>query len=59
MIDTEDGGDQDRRNLNEVVLRALRFVAEDCLGGYGSRGSGKVSFADLTVDGKSVPLPEA
>jgi len=59
VIDTADGGDQDERNRGDVVLRALRYVAEDCLGGYGSRGSGKVSFVDLTVDGEPAELPEA
>jgi CRISPR-associated protein Csm3 len=53
VIDTGDEGKTDRKNFNEVVKAALRMVEEDCLGGHGSRGSGKVSFKNLEVVGEN------
>lgn len=32
-----------------LLLRAMQLLEEDYLGGQGSRGSGKVSFQDLTI----------
>ena len=60
VIDTGDGGEQDLKNFTGVVMAALKMMKEDCLGGHGSRGSGKVSFKDLEVLGQGpVQLPEA
>ncbi len=49
VFDTEDGGKKDEELFNEVIIRGLRLLELDCLGGYGSRGSGKVKFEDLQV----------
>ncbi|WP_051913649.1 type III-A CRISPR-associated RAMP protein Csm3 [Thermorudis peleae] len=32
-----------------IVARALQLLEDDYLGGYGSRGSGKVAFSDITL----------
>lgn len=42
----------DMRRFTDV-LRALQLVEDDFLGGQGSRGSGKVSFENLTVEVKA------
>ncbi len=46
--------DSDTENLSELalfshVLEGLELVEEDYLGGQGARGSGRVSFTDLTL----------
>lgn len=41
--------DYDETVFNENIPRALALLEMDCLGGYGSRGYGKVSFANLTL----------
>ena len=58
IIDTGDGGDVDQKNFEEVVLKALALVQEDCLGGCGSRGCGKVEFVDLQDEqGRKLEIP--
>jgi CRISPR-associated protein Csm3 len=49
-------GDSDE--LVELVLKGLRLLELDSLGGSGSRGYGKVVFEDLTVAGKERKLSE-
>lgn len=49
-------GDSDE--LVELVLKGLRLLELDSLGGSGSRGYGKVEFQDLTVDGNARNLSE-
>ena len=44
-------------DLLPVVLAGLRLIELDSLGGSGSRGYGKVKFADLKLDGEPVELP--
>ncbi|MFO0827629.1 MAG: type III-A CRISPR-associated RAMP protein Csm3 [Phycisphaerales bacterium] len=58
VFDLGDGGAEDERLFNEVVLPALRLVELDALGGGGSRGNGKVRFVDLQLDGQAVALPQ-
>lgn len=48
----------DNENLLPTVLAGLRLIELDSLGGSGSRGYGKVKFADLKLDGQPVALPE-
>lgn len=43
--------DGDGKDLIEFVKEGLRHVQSTYLGGYGSRGSGKVSFSDMKLDG--------
>ena len=57
VFDTGDGGELDRRLFSEVVLVALALVQADCLGGGGSRGSGKVRFDLRDEAGVAVELP--
>lgn len=49
-------GDSDA--LVALVLKGLRLLELDSLGGSGSRGYGKVEFQDLTVDGNTRNLSE-
>ena len=49
--------DTDTENdLIDFVKEGLRQVQHTYLGGYGSRGSGKVSFHDMKLDGDSFTL---
>lgn len=43
--------ENDRDDLVEFIKEGLRQVQHTYLGGFGSRGSGKVSFSALAVDG--------
>ncbi len=45
-------GDGDE--LVELLLRGLRLLEMDALGGSGSRGYGRVKFEKLTMDGESI-----
>ena len=42
----------DKPELLDLVLKGLKLLELDSLGGSGSRGYGKVKFVELTVDGK-------
>jgi len=44
-----DGGRQDRVCLNRLI-EALKLLEQDCLGGSGSRGYGKVRITDLRIN---------
>lgn len=48
----------DKENLLPTVLVGLRLIELDSLGGSGSRGYGKVRFADLKLDGEPIELPQ-
>lgn len=45
---------QDIGNLDEVVFHSMKVLEKDYLGGGGSRGSGKVEFVNVTLDGEFV-----
>ncbi len=45
-------------NLLELILKGLRLLELDSLGGSGSRGYGKVAFENLTIDGEERNLAE-
>ncbi|HOM62094.1 MAG TPA: type III-A CRISPR-associated RAMP protein Csm3 [Anaerohalosphaeraceae bacterium] len=58
VIDTGDDGHADLQNFHDVVLKALALLEQDCLGGCGSRGCGKVKFSDLKDEtGADLQLP--
>lgn len=46
----------DSEALLDLLLKGLRLLELDSLGGSGSRGYGKVKFENLTVAGKPVEL---
>lgn len=48
----------DSPELLDLILKGLRLLELDSLGGSGSRGYGKVEFQQLTVGGKAQSLPE-
>jgi CRISPR-associated protein Csm3 len=47
IIDTGDGGAKDGELFTSVVLEGLRLLQNDYLGGGGSRGNGRIEFAEL------------
>lgn len=57
IIDTDDGGELDKKYFNTVVLEGLKLLQEDFLGGGGSRGNGQIEFKDLHDEaGKEIIL---
>lgn len=46
----------DEKAMLDFVKKGIRLIQEDYLGGYGSRGSGKVSFHNLKIDGNPFTL---
>lgn len=50
--------ENDSDELLELVLKGLRLLELDSLGGSGSRGYGKVEFQQLTVNGQEKNLSE-
>lgn len=48
--------DGDGKSVVNFVKEGLQLVQESYLGGYGSRGSGKVSFNNVKLDGTAVTL---
>ncbi len=49
----DDGGAKDRRAI-EWLVTALKLLEHDALGGSGSRGYGRIRFAELSLDGRSI-----
>jgi CRISPR-associated protein Csm3 len=47
IIDMGDGGKDDERLFNSVVIEGLKLLQNDYLGGGGSRGNGRIEFVDL------------
>lgn len=47
----------DDEDLLPLLLRGLKLLEADSLGGSGSRGYGKVEFKNLAIDGEAMPLP--
>ncbi len=57
VIDTDDGGELDKKYFETVVLEGLKLLQEDFLGGGGSRGNGQIEFKDLHDEaGKEIVL---
>ena len=48
-------GDNEQ-DIIDFIKEGLLLVQETYLGGFGSRGSGKVKFQDLTIDGEAFTL---
>lgn len=48
----------DSSDLKDYVLKGLKMIELDALGGNSSRGCGQVRFDDLKVDGKTVELKD-
>jgi|LSQX01.3.fsa_nt_gb CRISPR-associated protein Csm3 len=46
----EDSGDLD------IILKGMKLLMNDALGGSGSRGSGKIEFRDIKVNDKEISL---
>lgn len=47
IIDTGDNGETDKKYFTEVVLKSLKMLQDDYLGGGGTRGNGQVEFKVL------------
>lgn len=52
VFDTGDGGELDQEYFCEL-LKVMRLLEHDALGGSGSRGYGRIRFENLEVDGKT------
>ncbi len=50
--------EDDKPELLDLVLKGLKLLELDSLGGSGSRGYGKVKFTELTVDGEARNLDD-
>lgn len=50
--------EQTDENLIENLKNAMKLLELDCLGGGGSRGSGKIQFVDLKINGENLSLPD-
>lgn len=48
----------DNEYLMPLLLRGLKLLELDSLGGSGSRGYGKIEFRDLVKDGEKLTLPQ-
>ena len=44
IFDTDDGGEKDEKNFEEVLLTAMALLEQDYLGSCGSRGCGQIRF---------------
>lgn len=44
----------DEEDLLDLLLRGLKLLEADSLGGSGSRGYGKIAFSGLMLDGRSI-----
>ena len=57
VFDMNDAGKTDKENFEKIVLRGLKLLENDYLGGGGSRGNGQIRFEDLKdEDGKDLVL---
>lgn len=48
----------DSKDLLDLVLKGLKLLELDSLGGSGSRGYGKIAFTELTIGGESRSLDD-
>lgn len=53
IFDTGDEGKLDEGNLQEL-LKVMRLLEHDALGGSGSRGYGRIRFEELCLDGQDI-----
>ena len=44
--------DSDEEKLDGVVIKAMKMLEKDYLGGGGSRGNGKIEFINVKIDGE-------
>ena len=57
VIDDGDGGKRDEEYFKTVVCKGLQLLENDYLGGGGSRGNGRIVFAELQDEsGNSVDI---
>ena len=54
VLDLGDDGKKDEENFKEIVLRGLKALLLEGIGGGVSRGNGQIKFTKLEVDGKSI-----
>ena len=50
--------EDDADDLKDYVLKGLKMIELDALGGNSSRGCGQVRFDDLKVDGEKISLDD-
>ncbi len=57
IYDMDDDGKEDEDNLN-LLLKGLKLLEFDALGGSGSRGYGRIKFDKVEINGKQYDLDE-
>ncbi len=55
IYDMDDNGKTDEDNL-KLLLKGLKLLEYDALGGSGSRGYGRIRFEDINIDGEKYDL---
>jgi len=58
IMDTGDGGAEDKKLFKKVVLEGLDMLENDYLGGGGTRGNGQISFLKDKTTGKKYLLED-
>ncbi len=53
VFDMGDGGSEDEKNF-DLLLKGMKLLEYDSLGGSGSRGYGKIKFKDVLVNGENL-----
>lgn len=54
VLDLGDDGKIDEENFKEIVLKGLKALLLEGIGGGVSRGNGQIKFTELEVDGESI-----
>lgn len=54
VLDLGDNGEVDEKNFKEIVLKGLKALLLEGIGGGVSRGNGQIKFTKLEVDGESI-----
>lgn len=44
--------EEDKKLFDDVVIRSMKLLMDDYLGGGGTRGSGKIEFVNVKIDGE-------
>lgn len=54
VLDLDDDGKIDEKNFETIVLKGLKALLLEGIGGGVSRGNGQIKFTNLEVDGESI-----
>lgn len=54
VLDMGDSGKIDEKNLEEVLMKGLKGLLLEGIGGGSSRGNGQIEFSEITMNGESI-----